>query len=156
MKNIILIFLSLLTIGGLNMAEAANIVYPKATIVKINSPVTFFIGNENPEKSLKINGEEVKIHPSGGFYHVVKLNDGKNIFTIDNGNSSELKTYTIIKPIIKTNTKSDNYIQYDSNKIVITNADNVPLRAYPTDNGESRLQHYQKGIPLKLIGEQNG
>jgi hypothetical protein len=107
MNKFYLIILSLLLIGLYTGVNAANIVYPKSTTVMINSPVTFFIGNEKPENKLKINGEDVNIHTSGGFYHVVKLNDGKNIFTIDNGNPAELKTYTIIKPIIKEDSKTN-------------------------------------------------
>lgn len=48
-------------------ANSAEIVYPKSNNVVINSPETFFIGNEKPDKALKINGENVSIHSSGGF-----------------------------------------------------------------------------------------
>lgn len=153
-KNILAILL--LASGFFNGAYTAEIVYPKTTNVKINSPVTFFIGNEKPGNKLKINDEEVKLYPSGGFYHAVKLNDGNNIFKIDNGNPRETKVYKIYKPTVKSDTKISNYISYDSNITFITIADNVPLRAYPSEDGYSRLQHIQKGVPLNIIGEQAG
>ena len=59
---------------------AFNIVYPAHSNVTINSPSTFFIGSA--KSKLSINGEHVKIHHSGGFAHVVKLNEGENRFII--------------------------------------------------------------------------
>lgn len=156
MKDLKYLIIFSLTLCMCSRVNAANIVYPKTTTAKINSPVTFFIGNEKPDKKLKINGEEVTVHPSGGFYHVVKLNDGNNVFTIDNGNSSETKTYTIIKPIIKETENNQEYVPFDNDMTYITIADSVPLRAFANESGQGRLQHLQKGIPLNIIGEQAG
>lgn len=154
MKKLFILFSFAIMLASITGAEAANIVYPKTQTVKINSPVTFFIGNEKPDKILKINDEIVKIHQSGGFYHAVKLNNWKNVFLIDNGTPSDLKTYTIIKPITKDNTKTPNYIEYENTKFYKTKSDNVPIRSFPDDTGFNRLQNLQKNIPLNIIGEQ--
>ncbi len=134
-------------------AMAANIVYPKTEKVIINSPRTFFIGNEKPHSKLSINGEKVDIHKSGGFWHTVDLHDGENIFKIENG--KETKTYTILKNAsnINTNIPKIKLQAYAQPKIIETNRDNVPLRITPVDFGINRLQHFQKGIQLKAIGE---
>ena len=111
MKNVLMFVL--LNIIFCSAVNAASVVYPKTNEVKINSPVTFFIGNENPQNKLKINNEEVKIHNSGGFYHVVNLNLGKNIFTIDNGNPAEKKTYIITRPNILGSIVNNYACQYN-------------------------------------------
>lgn len=128
----------------------ANIVYPKSDNVEINSDTTFFIGSEDPLKILKINSEIVEIHPSGGFYHVVSLNEGENYFTIDNG--VEEKVYTIVKPSKKVVPELYK-IMFAQPVIYLVALDNAPLRSTPFDGGINRLQHLEKGIPLKVIGE---
>lgn len=147
----IYILILILFIG--NTALATNIVYPKSDKVTINSPRTFFIGNEKPHTKLSINGENVNIHKSGGFWHTVDLHDGENIFKIENG--KETKTYTIVKTPSKPsiNNQPPKLLEYAQCKIIETNRDNVPLRATPVDFGINRLQHFQKGIQLKAIGE---
>ena len=147
----IYILILILFIG--NIALATNIVYPKSDKVTINSPRTFFIGNVKPHSKLSINGENIDIHKSGGFWHTVKLHDGENIFEIENG--KERKTYTILKnpSNVNTNTQKPKLQEYTQPKIIETNKDNVPLRATPVDFGINRLQHFQKGIQLKAIGE---
>lgn len=144
------LFLLLFTTGSANSVE---IVYPKKNNVTINSSVTFFVGNENAKTNLEINGQRVDIHPSGGFYYPVKLNFGENIFNIvsENGDS---KIYIINRPKNNTNkTKKINPIEYDSPISYLTNNDNVPLRNAPSDRGDTRLQHLQRGILLNIIGE---
>lgn len=64
---------------------ALEIVYPKKNLVVINAKSTFFIGSARTDIPLKINGQNVEVHPSGGFAYVVNLNDGKNIFLIEIG-----------------------------------------------------------------------
>ena len=86
-------------------ANSAEIVYPKSNNVVINSAETFFIGNEKPDKALKINGENVSIHSSGGFWHVVKLDYGENKFVIDNGNDTQI--YNITRNNINTTIKEE-------------------------------------------------
>lgn len=133
-------------------ANSAEIVYPKSNNVVINSAETFFIGNEKPDKALKINGENVSIHSSGGFWHVVKLDYGENRFVIDNGNDTQI--YNITRNNINTTIKEEpTYQSYEKPLIIETNADNVPLRSMPNDFGLNRLQHLQKDIQMKVVGE---
>ena len=133
-------------------ANSAEIVYPKSNNVVINSAETFFIGNEKPDKALKINGENVSIHSSGGFWHVVKLDYGENKFVIDNGNDTQI--YNITRNNINTTIKEEpTYQSYEKPLIIETNADNVPLRSMPNDFGLNRLQHLQKDIQMKVVGE---
>lgn len=133
-------------------ANSAEIVYPKSNNVVINSAETFFIGNEKPDKALKINGENVSIHSSGGFWHVVKLDYGENKFVIDNGNDTQI--YNITRNNTNSTIKEEStYQSYKKPLIIETNADNVPLRSMPNDFGLNRLQHLQKHIQMKVVGE---
>lgn len=133
-------------------ANSAEIVYPKSNNVVINSAETFFIGNEKPDKALKINGENVSIHSSGGFWHVVKLDYGENKFVIDNGNDTQI--YNITRNNTNSTIKEEStYQSYEKPLIFETNADNVPLRSMPNDFGLNRLQHLQKHIQMKVVGE---
>ena len=133
-------------------ANSAEIVYPKSNNVVINSAETFFIGNEKPDKALKINGENVSIHSSGGFWHVVKLDYGENKFVIDNGNDTQI--YNITRNNTNSTIKEEpTYQSYEKPLIIETNADNVPLRSMPNDFGLNRLQHLQKDIQMKVVGE---
>ncbi len=84
-----------------SQVQCANIVYPKKTEVTINSPHTFFIGNE-PSNKLKINNENVNLYKTGAFKHAVDLNYGENIFNIDNG--FETKIYKIYRETLPQNT----------------------------------------------------
>ncbi len=147
------IFLSFILLSSLyTKTLAANIVYPKSDNVIINAPETFFIGNELTTKELTINDEPVEIHPTGGFWHVVNLNPGENIFKINNG--KEIKTYKITRnSYISSSSKKDITTIFENPKFAVTKSDNAPLRSMPNENGLNRLQHYQKGIPLKVIGE---
>lgn len=133
-------------------ANSVEIVYPKSNNVVINSAETFFIGNEKPDKALKINGENVSIHSSGGFWHVVKLDYGENKFVIDNGNDTQI--YNITRNNTNSTIKEEStYQSYEKPLIIETNADNVPLRSMPNDFGLNRLQHLQKDIQMKVVGE---
>lgn len=133
-------------------ANSAEIVYPKSNNVVINSAETFFIGNEKPDKALKINGENVSIHSSGGFWHVVKLDYGENKFVIDNGNDTQI--YNITRNNTNSTIKEEStYQSYEKPLIIETNTDNVPLRSMPNDFGLNRLQHLQKHIQMKVVGE---
>lgn len=136
---------------SITSANAANIVYPKTKSATITSPTTFFIGNEKPKTNLKINGEVVDIHKSGGFYHPVELNFGENIFEITN--STETQIYKIIRPNIQNTPKAYKPINYQKPIIVETSEDLSPLRATPYASGLNRLQSLQKGIPFTVVGE---
>lgn len=150
LRILLLLFIFFANLGF--CVHAANIVYPKSNNVKINSDKTFFIGNENPSLNLKINGQPVKIHTSGGFKHVVNLNYGENRFVISNG--KDVKVYKIYRPaksaVIQ---KEKKMITYNTPIYVQTNDDAVPLRSTPVDAGLNRLQHLPRGISLLIIGE---
>ena len=153
MKRLNLIAILLFILGFVSKTFALEIVYPKANDVKINSPVTFFIGNDKPDSNLTINNEKVKIHPSGGFYHVVKLNSGENIFNVENANG-EKQLYRIFRPnFIVQSASTVKPIIYKSPIYVRVKNNNSPLRSEPSDSGLNRLQHLQKGTYLAIIGE---
>ena len=139
-----------------NSAISANIVYPKAQNVTINSPRTFFIGNEKPRTSLKINDDAVDIHKSGGFWLTVSLHDGENIFKIDNG--KEVKTYKIFRSPAKVNINysKPKLTEFSQYKFIETTKNNVPLRSTPEDFGINRLQHFPKGMQFCAVGEISG
>ncbi len=143
-----ILFIPMLSI--LNV-QAAEIVYPSSQNVKINSPITAFIGNEKKHNNLTINGEKVNIHPSGGFKHPVCLKYGENIFTISNG--EEVKTYKITRNYTNNTNYDPPQTIYETPIAIITKNDNVPLRSTPVDAGLNRLQHLSQGIQLKAIGE---
>ncbi len=137
---------------GISKTDAAQVVYPKASEVTISSPVTFFIGNENPKNELYINDKKVKIHPSGGFYHVVKLSEGTNNFIIDN-KVEPPQTYTIYNPKQNKDTTSIKYKEFENPAVYLTVGNNIPLRNAPDDNGHSRLQNLEAGLPFNVIGQ---
>ena len=155
MKRNILSILGLVLLLNLSIlnVNCAEIVYPKSNNVTIDSPRTFFIGSENPDNKLTINGESVEIHPSGGFWHTVNLSVGENIFKIDNGKES--KTYTITRNNSNSNPNKTQLTEKKYNKpiTIVTNENNIPLRSTPVDFGINRLQHLQKGILFRAIGE---
>lgn len=137
-----------------NISYSANIVYPKSDNVIIDSPRTFFIGNETPDVQLKINDEPVILNTSGAFWHTVNLNVGENLFKIDNG--IETKVYKITRPVPLEHTQTPivlKEIQYKTPIVISTIDDNVPLRSTPVDSGINRLQHLQKGIKFLAVGE---
>ena len=134
--------------------DAFEIVYPKYQNVDINAQTTFFIGSESPDKELKINDEPVKIHTSGGFYHVVDLNTGENIFKITNG--VENSTYIINSKKVQKPSPDIKTEYYQEPKIFKTKGRNVILRSTPFDEGLNRLQHYDDELLVKVIAEVNG
>lgn len=154
MKKILFTILAMglfLNISGLK-GNCANIVYPKSNNVTINSPRTFFIGSENPNKHLTINGEDVEIDSSGGFWHTVNLNVGENTFIISN--EKETQTFKITRD----NTEQQKpvapvFTAYKTPIVIELKDDNIPLRSTPVDFGINRLQHLQKGIKFTAIGE---
>ena len=152
MFRIILIFLFVIFVNMSEGVFAFDIVYPKKDNVTINADKTFFIGNEQICKSLKINGQPVILHQSGGFKHTVHLDYGVNSFVIDNG--ADKKVYKIVRPAKSVKTaKERKFIHYGSEKIIKTSSQNVTLRSSPVDAGLNRLQHLQKDIELVAIGE---
>lgn len=151
MRILLIILMFLISINAVNALE---VVYPKKTLVNLDSPSTFFIGNTDPNDFLTINGKKVYVHPSGGFAHFVNLHVGQNNFVIKT--EKEEKNFiinSIRKPQI---TKRVNFIKYEKEKYIITKNNNTPLRSTPVDEGINRLSHFQKGITLIADGEQNG
>lgn len=155
MRVHIFIITTLLILNNILKSDAAEIIYPRNNEVTINSATTFFIGNENPTKTLKINSETVKIHESGGFYHPINLEYGQNKFEIFDGYTT--KTYKITRPQPKTSESMTNPITkyYSEPKLYVVKDNNSPLRSTPINFGTNRLQHLEKDTPLKIIGEQN-
>ena len=139
-----------------NVVFGFQIVYPKKQNVVINSDKTFFIGNEKTDKTLKINNSDVKLHNSGGFKHVVKLNYGNNVFVIDNGGQKQIFNITRPQPVNNAAVSASKAIYYDNPIIIVTSKDNVPLRATPVDAGLNRLQHLPAGIEFIATGEERG
>lgn len=146
-KILLLIFVILLTV---QKTFCANIVYPKSKNVTINAPTTFFVGNETSSNTLLINGEKVNIHSSGGFFHPVQLAEGENSFTISNGEKTDI--YIITRPKRKIKPEPEEII-YPEIKVFVVKTDNAPLRSIPYDGEMTRLQHFDKGVPLDIIGE---
>lgn len=103
MKPINIVLLSLIFVTFLSAQGQEDlkldIVYPKNNMT-INAPSTFFVGNTDPKASLKINEENVKVFPNGGFTQVVKLQSGQNIIEVKSSlNNREKKlTYTLNVP----------------------------------------------------------
>ena len=85
MRKFWVVFLSLIFTG---YAYGFDIVYPKKNNVVINSPTTFFIGAS--KEPITINGEVIKLHPTGAFAHFVKLPSNSNTFTIKSGSKTEI------------------------------------------------------------------
>lgn len=149
-RVLLLIFIAFLWCSSV---YAAEIVYPKNCKTEINSPVTFFIGNEKKCSNLKINGNLVKVHSSGGFKHSVDLNYGQNEFIIQS--DCDKKVYKIFRPYPKKEEPATaKFINYNTSKIGVTKQNNIPLRSTPsTESSYNRLEHLQAGIVLNIAGE---
>lgn len=155
MKNWLIYFI-IAYICGCCSVNAFEVVYPKTQNVVIDAPRTAFIGNEQETGNLKINGQKVQLHSSGGFKYPVELNFGKNVFVIDNG--VESKVYTIVRNqyIHQSNLQFTKPIFYESPKNIVTLDNNTILRSTPVDKGLNRLSHLPSGISFKSTGEYNG
>lgn len=150
MKNYILT--SLLVVLCAQQVFALDVVYPKKNEVTIESQHSYFVGNTDTNKDLKINGKLVPVHKSGGFVYPVDLDFGANEFVLESGNETQI--FRITNPKIDQPTTPVKLSKtYSEPKFFITAKDNVPLRSTPIDGGINRIAHYHKGIPLKVIGE---
>lgn len=154
MKRFIIFILLLIFTNISAVVKAANIIYPKENEVTINAPSTFFVGNENPDNQLKINNEIIQLSKNGGFFHPVELNIGENIFTIDDGNSQII--YKILRKEIPAFNEPQTVTKFPTPKIAVIVSNNVPLRSIPFDRGITRLQHFDRGMPINIVGEYNG
>ena len=150
------LFVVLLLLFTGSISFGMQIVYPKSQNVTIKADKTFFVGNEKTYKVLKINNEQVKLHPSGGFKHVVRLDYGTNTFVIDNG--TEQKTYKITRPKLSGSASSGiiKPVIYDKPFVISVKKDNTPLRSTPVDAGLNRLQHLSEGTEFEALGEERG
>jgi len=151
MKKYISTVLTGAILASAGYAYGADIVYPKSNNPTIDKQSTFFVGNEIQGKILKINSQEVKLSPLGGFFYPVDLLLGENIFDIDDG--SEVKTYKITRNETSPKEEPNSITMFDNPITVVIIKDNVPLRSIPYDGGITRLQHFDKGIPLNIVGE---
>ncbi len=152
------IFLLLVLILNIQVVWALDVVYPKKSSVVINAPSSFFIGSADANKTLTINDEPVNVHTSGGFAHVISLNEGVNNFVLRSGD--EVLNFVITRPQKSSgdNAKynSPQFIEYTTLKEFITSVDNAPLRETPVDFGINRMAHLQTDIPLVVDGEKSG
>lgn len=150
MKKIILLT-GLLLFGC--QAFAFNIVYPSKNDVIINAKSTFFVGSS--DKPLKINGQDVPLHPTGAFAYVVNLNTGANTFVIQSEN--ERQVFVITRPQIKQNaSKTSVFTPYNEKKSFSVTTEDAPLRSTPVDGGINRIAHLQRNVELISDGEQSG
>ena len=150
MKKIILLT-GLLLFGC--QAFAFNIVYPSKNDVIINAKSTFFVGSS--DKPLKINGQDVPLHPTGAFAYVVNLNTGANTFIIQSGD--ERQVFVITRPQIKQNaSKTLVFTPYNEKKSFYVTTEDAPLRSTPVDGGINRIAHLQRNVELISDGEQSG
>jgi len=136
---------------------ALDVVYPKTEKYSTNSPTTFFIGSADTEKELIINGENVPVHPSGGFAHFVKLQSGENVFNIQSGD--ETLKYTVIstykKPVTATaqSPSSSGIKEFGCSKIFLTRSIRSIIRKTPTTHGFNRVVQLGENIPLYADAE---
>lgn len=150
MKNFILL-LGLIILG--NSCSAFDIVYPKKNDVTINAKSTFFIGSS--DKPLKINGQDVTIHPSGGFAFVVPLDNGKNTFILQSGDERQI--FVVTKPVIKSVCSlPPQFIPYKEKRLYYVTTEGAPMRSTPVDAGINRMAHLQRNVPLTIDGENRG
>ncbi len=152
MKKLLLLLTGIFVLN--NQVFAYNIVYPKfktTNEVTINSATTAFIGNARGSENLQINGENVKVHKSGGFKHSVNLSEGVNTFVISS--NGENRIFKIKRELPKNNSDPLVYKEFASPIYISTNSDNIPLRSTPVDFGLNRLQHLDEGIDMIAIGE---
>ena len=150
MKKIILLT-GLLLFGC--QVFAFNIVYPSKNDVIINAKSTFFVGSS--DKPLKINGQDVPLHPTGAFAYVVNLNTGANTFVIQSGD--ERQVFVITRPQIKQNvSKTSVFTPYNEKKSSYVTTEDAPLRSTPVDGGINRIAHLQRNVELISDGEQSG
>lgn len=150
MKKLVLLF-GLIVFGS--QAFAFDIVYPAKNDVILNSSSTFFIGSS--DKPLKINGQDVPLHPTGAFAYVVNLNNGANTFVIQSGEQREI--FVITKQVLKSiKSTSSVFIPYTETKYGVVTTEKAPLRSTPVDGGVNRMAHLQRDVNIRIDGEKDG
>ncbi len=149
MKKIIFTILCLIIFS--HSAFAFDVVYPKSAFSKINSPSTFFVGAVKNGSKLYLNNEEIPVHKTGAFAQSVKLNEGRNEFVLVSDNQT--KTYVIERPSSYKNYKPAVYTKYNNPLTVEISRNGAPIRTTAIQEGINRISHFQKGMPLKVLGE---
>lgn len=154
MRYVLLLLIILTT--ALN-AFALDVVYPKKDKVSLNSKTTFFVGSAATDCPLVINGEAVRVHPSGGFAHFVKLEHGDNVFTLkSNGEELVYHIHSTWKPAplpSKEKKAAPQVTVFATPKLVYTDDEKTPIRTTPVSAGINRIVHLQKDVPLYIDGE---
>jgi len=97
--NVVLVALLIVTLSTISPAKALEVVYPKNE-AQISTYSTFFVGNTDRDAIVKINNENVKVYPNGGFVHVTKLKPGENRIKITSlkADIKETLEYTVFTP----------------------------------------------------------
>ncbi len=150
MKKFVVLF-GLILLG--NNCFGFDVVYPKKNDVIINAKSTFFIGSS--DKPLKINGQDVPLHPTGAFAYVVNLNNGSNTFILQSGDERQI--FVITKPVVRPlKCNITEFRPFNCRKVFIVTAENAPLRSTPVDAGINRKAHLQRGVKLFVDGEKAG
>ena len=150
MKKLFLL-LGLIVFG--NQVFAFDIVYPAKNDIILNSNSTFFIGSS--DKPLKINGQEVPLHPTGAFAYVVNLNNGANTFIIQSDEQREI--FVITKQAIKSIKSTPSvFSPYKEIKYGLVTTEKAPLRSTPVDAGVNRMSHLQRNVNVIIDGEKDG
>lgn len=107
------------------------------------------LGASNPSRALYINGEEVKTTVNGFFAYYAELEQGDNVFTVVNGENSEVVTVTRKEPepAVPVETVWYDYVQYAS-----TETDDIS-RFYEGDDDTKMGTPLARGTVFRLIGE---
>ena len=85
-------------------AQTLAVTYPQQDHSKIYETQVFLMGTSDPTQPLYINGQEITRHTEKGSWGVLfPLQDGDNVFTLENGGT--VLTHTIEKPIPKKSSK---------------------------------------------------
>lgn len=150
MKKFIYILFTLLFLQ--TQVYAFNVVYPKNTNPKINSPSTFFVGSVKQGEELYINGIPIEVHYSGAFAKPVLLKNGQNVFILKSSTGEE-KKYVIERPLIGVNYKKAEYHSFDTPLIIEVSRNGAPIRTTAVQSGINRLAHYKNGMVLSAVGE---
>ncbi|MCB9260716.1 MAG: N-acetylmuramoyl-L-alanine amidase [Ignavibacteriales bacterium] len=106
--------------------------------------------NTLPNSSVEINGEKLKVYPSGAFVDLMKLQMGENKFEIESINNGEKVTETFI--IIR---EDDKVISTDEDVIVIEDEMMLPDKDLWLDYGDI-LEVRIKGTPNAKVTFMDG
>ena len=154
----ILFFIISFFIFSSNCTFALDIVYPSAKELTKNANSTFFIGNTNPNATLKINSESVKLWDEGVFVQIVPLYSGENIIKIESTlqGKTETKIFKITRPKFQPAKSAPiPFIEKEAGTYLYTKTINnrSTVREKPSSSGK-RIIDLPKGVILYLSGIQ--